>query len=57
MIVRTLILLRPVHPAPGHRKVEMRVEVDPLAEGLEGGDDPRRKRVTYGVDELILEIA
>jgi hypothetical protein len=47
----------PVHPAPGHQKVEMRVEADPLAEGLDGGDDPRRKRVTYVVDEFILDIA
>ena len=47
----------PVYPAPGHQKVEMRVEVDPLAEGLDGGADPRRERVTYVVDEFILDIA
>jgi hypothetical protein len=33
-----------VGPAFGHQKMEVHVEIDPVPEGLDGGDDPGRKR-------------
>ena len=42
-----------VHAALGHQKMEVHVEIDPVPKGLDGGDDPGRKRApghsTHGV--------
>ena len=32
-----------IHPALGHQEMEMRVEIYPVAKGLDGGDDPGPK--------------
>jgi hypothetical protein len=44
---------RLVGPALGHQKMEVHVEIDPVPKGLDGGDDPGRKRApghnTHGV--------
>ena len=34
---------RLVHPAFGHQKMEVRVGIDPVPEGLNGLDDPKRQ--------------
>jgi hypothetical protein len=31
---------RPVYPALGHQKMQMRVEIDAVPEGLDDGDNP-----------------
>jgi hypothetical protein len=35
---------RRVDAALGHQEMEVRVKIDPVPEGLDGGNDPRRKR-------------
>jgi hypothetical protein len=32
-----------VHPAPGHQKMQARVKIDPVPEGLDDGDNAGRK--------------
>jgi len=42
-----------VHATLGHQKMEVHVKIDPVPKGLDGGDDPGRKRApghnTHGV--------
>ena len=42
---------RPVHAALRHQQMQVRVKVDPFAEGLDGGDDSR------GIHMLFFAIA
>ncbi len=45
----------PIRPALGHQEMEVGVEVDPVAEGLQDGDDAKRERAAGDGLEIPLQ--